>query len=71
MSAQRNLFFGKLLDALYPPNVVCALCGRETLLGDDCLCDVCRVSLSPSPALVCPPQLDGILAGYRYAGAAH
>ena len=55
---------------LYPPDVACTLCGREALLGQDRLCDVCRASLSPSPALVCPSQLDGIVAGYIYAGAA-
>lgn len=70
MSAKRNSFFDRLLDVLYPPDVACALCGRETLLGEDRLCGACRAALSPSPALICPPQLDGIIAGFRYAGAA-
>ena len=70
MSATSNTLLGKLLDMLYPPDVACALCGRETLLGNDRLCDICRASLVPSPALHCPPQLDGIVAAFRYAGAA-
>ena len=69
-AAKQRTFFGWLLDAIYPPDVACALCGRETLLDTDHLCDDCRASLSPSPALVCPSQLDGIVAGYIYAGAA-
>lgn len=59
-----------MLDALYPPDVACALCGRETLLGEDRLCDDCRASLSPSPALICPRGLDGITAAFRYSGGA-
>ena len=62
--------WNKLLDALYPPDVACALCGRETLLGEDRLCGDCRASLSPSPALVCPSGLDGITAAFRYSGGA-
>ena len=66
----RKTITDMLLDALYPPDVACALCGRETLLGADNLCDACRASLSPSPALVCPAPLDGIVAAYRYRGGA-
>ena len=69
-AAKQRTFFGWLLDAIYPPDVACALCGRETLLGLDHLCDDCRASLSPSPALVCPAVLDGIVAAYRYHGGA-
>ena len=70
MSPAPNTLLGKLLDALYPPDVACALCGRETLLNQDRLCDACHATLSFAPPLVCPPQLDGIVAAYRYAGAA-
>ena len=59
-----------LIDALYPPDVACALCGKETLLDRDHLCADCRESLSPAPALVSPAQMDGIVAAYRYAGGA-
>ena len=59
-----------LLDALYPPDVACALCGKETLLDRDHLCATCRDSLSPAPALVCPSLMDGIVAAYRYGGGA-
>ena len=69
-AAKQRTFFGWLLDAIYPPDVACALCGRETLLDTDHLCDDCRASLSPSPALVCPAVLDGIVAAYRYHGGA-
>ena len=60
----------RLIDALFPPDVACALCGKETLLGDDHLCDACRASLTPAPTLSCPAQLDGIVSAYRYSGAA-
>lgn len=60
----------RVLDALYPPDVACALCGRETLLGSDYLCAECRDSLSPAPALICPDLMCGIVAGYRYSGGA-
>lgn len=60
----------RLLDAIYPPDVACALCGREALLGEDRLCPACRASLSSSPALICPDGLDGIVAAYRYSGGA-
>lgn len=60
----------KLIDALYPPDVACALCGKETFLGKDLLCDACRASLTPAPTLTCPAQMDGIIAAYRYSGAA-
>lgn len=60
----------RVLDAIYPPDVACALCGRETLLGTDCLCETCRASLMASPALICPPGLDGLIAAYRYSGGA-
>jgi ComF family protein len=59
-----------LIDALYPPDVACALCGKETLLDRDHLCADCRGTLSPAPALVSPTQMDGIVAAYRYAGGA-
>ena len=61
---------GLLLDALYPPDVACALCGRETLLDEDHLCSACSASLMPSPAIYCPTMLDGIVAGFRYRGGA-
>ena len=71
MSALRlRSILDQLLDALYPPDVACALCGRETLLGEDHLCEDCRASLSPSPALNSPSMLDGIVAGFHYSGGA-
>ena len=68
--SQQPAFLDRLLDALYPPDVACALCWRETLLGEDRLCESCRASLVPSPALVCPSGLDGITAAFRYSGGA-
>ena len=60
----------RLIDALFPPDVACALCGKETFLGEDLLCDACRASLSPAPLIVCPAQMDGIVAAFRYSGGA-
>ena len=59
-----------VLDALYPPDVACALCGHETLLGSDRLCTDCRESLIPAPALSFSTPLCGITAAYRYIGGA-
>ncbi len=59
-----------LLDALYPQNVACALCGRETRLDDGNLCASCRGSLVSDLALACPDPLCGITAAYRYEGGA-
>ena len=59
-----------LLDALYPPDVACALCGRETLLGADRLCVDCRESLKTAPKLTSPSPVSGIVAAYRYEGGA-
>ncbi len=70
MSTAKKSFGARLIDALYPPDVACALCGKETLLGDDHLCADCRDSLSFAPALISPPQMDGIVAAYRYVGGA-
>jgi ComF family protein len=62
--------FSALLDALYPPDVACALCGCETLLDERNLCAACRDSLGPAPALPCPAPLSGITVAYRYQGGA-
>lgn len=70
MSGSTHSLLDRMLDALYPKDVACALCGCETLLGADSLCRDCRASLSPAPLLAYPPELDGIVAGYRYAGDA-
>ena len=69
-ASQLRALFHRLLDAIYPPDVACALCGREAVLDADHLCAACRASLSPSPALICPPVLDGVVAAYRYHGSA-
>lgn len=71
MSAiQPQKFKDLVLDAIYPPDVACALCGRETLLGEDRLCETCRDSLIPAPTLDSPPPIFGITAAYRYTGGA-
>lgn len=64
------VWLGRLFDAVYPPDVACALCGRETQLGEDRLCESCRAALTPSPALICPSGLDGLVAAFRYSGSA-
>jgi len=67
---QPRKFKDLVLDALYPPDVACVLCGRETLLGENRLCDACRDSLTPAPSLDCIAPLSGITAAYRYTGGA-
>lgn len=62
--------FSWLLDALYPPDVACALCNRETMLNEQHLCVTCSASLAPAPMLDSPPPLSGITAAFRYNGGA-
>lgn len=69
-AARKRTFLSVLLDALYPPDVACTLCGRETILGEDHLCARCSGSLSPAPTLYVPPLLSGLIAAYRYDGGA-
>ena len=64
---KRNL----LLDALYPPDLVCPFCGGEALLGADGVCGQCRPSLRLCPPWLAPPYgLDGLTAGLVYDGCA-
>ena len=67
--AKRGLV-AALLNALYPPDVACVLCGREALLDEARLCARCRGSLTLAPALAAPLPLSGITAAYRYDGGA-
>ncbi len=59
-----------LLDALYPPDVACALCGRETVIDERHLCASCRDSLEVAPALSAQPPFSGMTAAFRYCGSA-
>ena len=55
-----------LLSLASPPPHRCFLCDRESLVGEDGLCDECRrtlkLAISPAP----PEGLDGLTAGLRY-----
>lgn len=56
-----------MLDALYPPRLVCPLCNRETQLGEDGLCADCRTGFLPYGKLDSPDGwLDGLTAGIVY-----
>lgn len=63
-------FVDGVFDALYPSNVACRLCNRETVLGEDCLCDSCRATLHPCPPMAAPEPLDGLSAAFLYTGGA-
>ena len=57
----------RLLDLLYPNGVACWACGREAVLGEDCLCAECRGKLVLAQSdIPCPPGLDGLCAGLTY-----
>lgn len=56
-------------DALFPPRVACALCNREAVVGEDGLCEFCRVTLTPAPPLETKPPLDGLSAAFSYEGS--
>lgn len=59
----------RLIDLLFPSNVVCKLCGEEAILDADGLCASCRAELVrfTSP-IVCPPGLDVLTAALLYDG---
>ncbi|MEG1523770.1 MAG: ComF family protein [Clostridia bacterium] len=57
------------IDWLYPRNLVCAICGLETLVGMDGLCEGCRAQLTIHPSCECPAQLDGLICGLAYTEA--
>ncbi len=52
---------------LTPGPYECMLCERETVIGEDGLCDACREKLRYLPDPVCLPPLDGITVGLRYS----
>lgn len=59
-----------LVEALYPGRVACALCNRDTMLDERCLCDACADSLLFCGELEARSPLDGLIAAYQYAGGA-
>ncbi|MEN6420103.1 MAG: hypothetical protein ABFC73_14405 [Clostridiaceae bacterium] len=63
-------FVDGVFDALYPTNIACRLCNRETVLGEDCLCESCRATLLPCPPMAAPDSLDGLSAAFAYTGGA-
>lgn len=60
-----------LLDALYPPRCVCAVCDEERTVGADVLCDDCRARLVRCPRPTVPEPLDGAAAAFLYDGLLH
>lgn len=59
-----------LLDALYPPDVACPLCGRDAFLLPSGACADCDTCLNACPAPVFTEPLDGLVAAYFYEGLA-
>lgn len=57
------------LNWLYPPDVVCWACGRETFLSEGGICKDCLQTLCVHPVADCPPALDGLVCGYAYDGS--
>lgn len=56
-----------IADTLTPGPYQCFLCGTETVIGEDGLCDVCRGNLKylPDPTYLQP--LDGVTIGLKYS----
>lgn len=61
----------RFLNILYPKTLVCAVCGRETIVSDRMLCADCEAKLITEPTIDCPEMLDGICAGLTYTEALH
>jgi len=62
--------FGGLIELLYPSDVACTLCNRESVLGADGLCASCRETLTACPPLAATGPLDGLAAAFVYGGGA-
>jgi ComF family protein len=60
---------GGLIELLYPSDVACTLCNRESVLGADGLCASCRETLTACPPFAAGP-LDGLAAAFVYGGGA-
>ena len=60
-----------MLDALYPPRCVCAVCDGERTVGADLLCDGCRARLARCPRPPAPEPLDGAAAAFVYDELLH
>lgn len=57
-------------DALLTPGpYFCLLCGTETYIGEDGLCDACRESLRLCPNPAFPEYVDGATVGLQYTDA--
>ena len=65
-----RVFLDGVLELLYPSDVACALCGKETALDKKNLCESCRASLVPCPPLVAPEPLDGLACAFVFQGGA-
>ena len=61
---------GGLVKLLYPSDVACTLCNRESVLGADGLCVSCRETLTACPPLAAAGPLDGLSAAFVYDGGA-
>lgn len=63
-------FIDGVFELLYPSNVACNLCGKETLLDAENLCEDCRASLESCPPLPAPEPLDGLACAFIFQGGA-
>ena len=55
-----------VLPVVMPGPFRCRACDRESLLGEDGLCDECRPAVLPFPLLSALPPLDGLSVGVYY-----
>ena len=56
-----------LADTLTPGPYSCFLCGEESIVGEDGLCDSCRQRIRYMPDPVYAQPLDGVTVGLRYS----
>ena len=58
---------GFLGDTLMPGPYQCYLCDEEDVIGEDGICDNCRVKIRYLPNPTCLAPLDGITVGLQYS----
>ncbi|OQB25806.1 MAG: DNA utilization protein GntX [Firmicutes bacterium ADurb.Bin182] len=56
----------KILDLLFPENLVCHLCGNEAVVNERGICSGCEKEVRVCPELPLIPHVDGISAGLIY-----
>ena len=55
-----------ILDAIYPPNLACAICGSEAHADSHCLCEECAALIQPAGIIGGSGFIDDIYCAVHY-----